>query len=84
MVIHKNLYGVETRFSTISLPLVNNTLEKCIGVIRISSYQAADEEIIWAYEPVYDLCPYIEPVSDYSVGGSRDEGFKEQDSLDDK
>ena len=53
-------------------------------MIRISSYQAADEEIIWAYEPVYDLCPYIEPVSDYSVGGSRDEGFKEQDSLDDK
>ena len=37
----------------------------------------------WAYEPVSDLWPDIEPASDYSDGGSSDEGSKDQDNPED-
>ena len=36
-------------------------------------FQEAYEESIWAYEPVYYLCPYKEPSSEYNVDGSIDE-----------
>ena len=53
-------------------------------MIRRGSYQAADEDIRWAYEPVSDLWPDIEPYSDSSVGGSGYKGSKYQDKLDDR
>ena len=39
MVIHKHVDRVDTRFSTMSGPLVNNPLGKWLGVIRIGTYQ---------------------------------------------
>ena len=84
MVLHNHLEEADTIFSTILGLLVNNTLIKWIGVIRRGSYQAADEDIRWAYEPVSDLWPDIEPYSDSSVGGSGYKGSKYQDKLDDR
>ena len=75
-MVHKHVYGEETRFTTMAGPLVNNHLVKCIGVIRVGPYQASSEYIRWAYEPVYDLWSDIDPDSDYSDYGSRDEGIK--------
>ena len=71
IVQHKHLYGADTIFSTMSGPLVNNPLEKWLGVIRRGSYQAADEDRMWAYEPVSDLWTDIYPESDYSIDWSR-------------
>ena len=76
MVIHKHVDGVDTRFSTMSVPSVNNPLVKCLGVIRRGTYQAASEDSWWAYESVSDLWPYIEPYSDSSDGESSNKGGK--------
>ena len=51
-------------------------------MIRIRTYQAASEDIRWAYEPVADLCPDIEPVSESSNYWSSDEGIKDQYNTD--
>ena len=48
MVLQKNVYGADTRFATMQVPLVNNPLGKCLGVIRRETYQAADKDIWWA------------------------------------
>ena len=76
LVLHKHLYGADTRFSTMAGLLKNNTLEKWIGVIKRGTYQAASEYSRWEYEPVYDLWPYIDPASDFSDDGSSYEGIK--------
>ena len=55
MVLHKYVDGADTIFITMEGPLVNNPLGEWIGVVRIVTYQAASEDIRWAYEPVYDL-----------------------------
>ena len=52
--------------------------KKWLGVIIGGIYQAAHEEITWAYEPVYDLWPDIDPDSDSSNYGLSDEGSKDQ------
>ena len=64
MVIHKHVYGSCTRFTTMSGPLVINTLVKLIGVIRICTYQENAGESRWAYEPVLDLWSDSDPGSD--------------------
>ena len=46
-------------------------LEKWIGVIRRGTYQAASEDSISEYEPVYNLWPDIEPDSDSCNDGSK-------------
>ena len=84
MVIHKHEDGVNTIFYTMVGPLVNNTLEKWLGLIRRGSYQAASEDIRRSYEPVSDLWPYIDTDSDYSDDESSDKGIKDQDKPDDK
>ena len=71
MVIKKHVDQAETIFTTMSGPLVNNPLEKWLGVIRRGSYQAADEYRMWAYEPVSDLWTDIYPESDYIIDWSR-------------
>ena len=63
-------------------PLVKTRLEKLIGLIKRGTYQASSEDIRWAYEPVSDLWPDIEPVSDSSNDGSSDEVSKDQDNPD--
>ena len=70
IVLHKNVNGSDTRFVAIAGLLVNNPLEKWLGVIIRRTYQAASEDSRWAYEPVPDLWPYIEPYSDNSNNGS--------------
>ena len=81
MVLHKHVDGEDTRFTTISRPLVSNTPVKWIGVIRGGTYQASSENIRWVYEPVSNLWPDIEPDS-YSIDyGSSDEGRKYQENL---
>ena len=42
------------------------------------------EDRRWEYEPVSDLCPYLEPDSDCSYDESSDEVRKDQDNLDDQ
>ena len=73
MVLHKDIDGEDTRFFTMTVPLVKNSLGRCIGVIRIGTYQAAAEDIRWAYEQVQDLWPDIDPNSD-----SSDDGFDDK------
>ena len=82
MVLHKYVDGVDTIFATMVVPLVNNMLETWLGVIRRGTYQAASEDSRWAYEPVSDLCPYIEPAGDSSNHGSSDEGIKYYENQD--
>ena len=55
MVLQKHVYGVDTIFATMELPLVNNPLGKWLGVIRRGTYQSDSEDRRWAYEPVSDL-----------------------------
>ena len=78
MVLQNNVDGLDTRFATMVGPLVNNPLGKCLGVIRIGTYQAESEDRRWVYEKVSYLSPYIELVSDYSDDGSSDEVIKYQ------
>ena len=59
MVIHKKVDGADNIFSTMEGLLTNNTLGKCLGLIRRGTYQTESEDIRWAYEPVYDLWPDI-------------------------
>ena len=59
MVIHKHVDGAGTILFTMEGPLTNNPLGKWIGLIRRGTYQAAPEDIRWAYEPLSDLWPYI-------------------------
>ena len=69
MVLHKHVGGEDNRFSTMSGPLVNNPLVKFIrGIIR-GTYQETSEDIRWAYEPVSNFWPDIEPDSESSDDG---------------
>ena len=73
MVIHKHVDGVDTLFSTMSGPLVNNPLGKWFGVIIRGTYRAASEDSRWSYQPVSDLWSDIKPGSDASADESRGE-----------
>ena len=77
MVILKNVYGDHSRFTTRLGPSVNNYLEKCLGAIRIGTYQESSEDNMWAYEPVSYLLPYVDPDSESS---DDDEVSKYQDN----
>ena len=48
------------------------------------TYQALSKYSRWSYEPLSYLWTYVEPDSDSSDDGSRDEGGKYQESLDDQ
>ena len=78
MAIHKHVDGSDTRLTTMSVPLVNKNLVKCLGVFRRGTYQSATEDIWSSYEPVYDFWPGVDPDSDSSVNRSSDEGRKDQ------
>ena len=78
MVLHKNVDGADTRFSTIAGPLANNPLSKWLGVIIRGIYQAASEDSRWAYELVSDLWPYIDPSIYSRNDGSIYRGRKDQ------
>ena len=80
MVIHKHVDGSDNIFSNTSGPLLKNPLVKCLGLIRIGTHQAADEEIRWEYESVSYLWPYIETYSESSDDRSGDKGRKYQDN----
>ena len=82
MVLNRHAYGSDTIFTTMSGPLVNSPLGKCLGVIRRVSYQAPSEYSIWVYEPMYDLWLHIDPDSVSSVDVPSDEGRKYQENLD--
>ena len=47
MVIHNNIDGKDTIFSTMSGALVKNPLGKLIGVIKRGTYQSDAEDIRW-------------------------------------
>ena len=80
MVIHKNVDGADTIFTTMVGPLENNPLEKFLGVIRKGTFQAASEDSRWAYEPVSGIRTDIDPDGDSSNDGTSDEGIKYQDN----
>ena len=69
MMLHKHIDGVGTRFATMAGPLVKNILLKWLGVIRRGTYQAASEDSRWAYEPLSDLWPDIDPDGDSGADG---------------
>ena len=66
MVLHNNLYGEETIFSTMYGKLVINPLGKWLVLIRRGNYKSAAGYSRWSYEPVSYLWPDIYPDSDYS------------------
>ena len=66
IVIHKHVYGSDTRFSTMKGPLVNNYWENWLGVIKIGAYQTVAEHSRWSYQPVSGLCPDVDSGSDSS------------------
>ena len=72
MVIHKHVDRVDTRFATMTVPLVKTPLGKWLGIIRIGTYQSVSEDIRRSYEPVSHLWPGIEPDSDSSDDRSSD------------
>ena len=82
MVLHKNIDGGNTIFSTMSVPLANNHVVKWLVLIRRGAYQAVSKDSRWAYEPVSYLWPDIDPDSDFSSVGSNDEGIKDQEKPD--
>ena len=79
MVLHKYVGGTDTIFSTMSVPLVRNTLENFRGVIRRRTYQEAVKDSRCKYEPVSDLWPDIEPDKNSNVDGSSKEQYKMND-----
>ena len=82
MVLHKHVYGVDTRFSTMAGPLVNNHLVKRLGAIRRGTYQVAAEDSRWAYKPVSYLWPDVDLDSNTSDDGSTYEGDKYHENPD--
>ena len=51
-------------------------------MIRRGTYQSESEDIMWAYEPVSDFWPDIDPDSDSCNDGSSYEGGKDQENPD--
>ena len=47
LVLQNNLYGEDTILTTMSVPLVNNPLDRWLGVIIRGSYQEAAEYSRW-------------------------------------
>ena len=50
MVLQRHADGVDTMFSTMSVPLVKTLLGEWLGVIIRGSYQAASKDSRWAHE----------------------------------
>ena len=69
MVVHKHLDGVDTIFAAMAGLLAKKYLEKWTGVVRRGTYQESSEDSRWAYEPVSDLWPDIDPDSDFNYDG---------------
>ena len=81
MLIYKNVDGVDTIFSIMSGPLVNNPLGGFFGFIRRGTYQLTAEYRRWLYEPVSYLWPDIYTCSDSSFYSSSDVGRKDKDDI---
>ena len=84
MVLQNNVDGEDTIFTTMSVPVVKIPLGKWIGITRRGGYQADSGDSMWAYEPVSDLCPDLEPKSDSSYYGSSGKGSKYQEKPEDQ
>ena len=82
MVLHNNVDGADTRFSTMAGPLMKNPLGKWLGVIRRGTYQSEYQDIRWSYKPVSDLWLYVEPDSNSSDDRPSYEVGKYQDNPD--
>ena len=80
MVLHKHVYGEDTRFYTTVGPFSNKPLEKWLGVIRRGTHQSSSEDSRWAYEQVSDLWPDIYPDSDSRYYVFSDKGSKYQEN----
>ena len=80
MVIKNHVYGTDTIFVTMLGPLVINTLRKWLRVIRREAYKESARERRWAYEPVSDFWPYVDPVSNSSDDDSGEERSKDQET----
>ena len=72
MVIHNHLDEVDTMFSIMEVPLVNNPLFKWIGVIIRGTYQAEVEDSRWEYDPVSYLWPDVDTYGEYRDDGTSD------------
>ena len=81
MVPHNHVDGEDTRFSTMSLPLIKSIMENRFGVTRRGSYQEPAKGNRWSYELVSDLWPDKDRDSDSSVDGSSDEIIKDQEKF---
>ena len=84
LVLHNNVYVLDTIFFTMVRPLVDYMMRKWLEVIIRGTYQVVDEDIRWAYEKVSNLWIYVELVSDSSDDGSSGKGIKDQENLDDE
>ena len=69
MLLYKHVYGADIRLATMSGTLVNNILEKWLGVIRRGTHQAVSIDIRWEYEPLSNLWLDIYPDSCSSDDG---------------
>ena len=76
--------GADDRLSIMEVPLSNNLLEQWLGVTIRGTRQAASKDSRWAYEPVFDLCPDVEPDIKYIDDGSSDKVSKDQENMDDQ
>ena len=64
LVIHKKANGADTRFTTVRGPFLHSPLEKWLDVLNQGTYQQAQGDARWAFEPVGDLWPTEEVEDD--------------------
>ena len=64
LVIHKKADGVDTRFAMTRGPFLHSLLEKWLGALNQGTYQQAQGDARWAFEPISDLWPTKEVESD--------------------
>ena len=84
MVIYKNVVKADTIFATMSGPSLNNPLGKRIGLIIGSPYQDYPGDIMWVYEPMPNVRPDADPVSDFNFNKSGEELSTHQDNPEDQ
>ena len=65
MVSHKHMDGADTRFDTISVPLFNDPMGKCLILIIMVTYQSDSEDSRWYYKQVSEFWPDVDPDGDY-------------------
>ena len=58
LVLHNNVYVLDTIFVTMPVILVKNPMGKWLELITIAAYQASAGDTILSHEPVSYLWPY--------------------------